>query len=293
MSTITGTPDNDFLNGTGLGESIFGFAGHDNIDGGAGNDDIFGGDGNDTMRGGDGDDALYGGDGDDLFILDSADYGVDDITGGDRTDFIFAQSSSSGSSYSVGIGSVSSTEWFVNTSSTQTVNIGADDYTNLSGITAVSAGAGIGSITGGSGDDYISGFDTVYDAASGTTVNWDDSIHGGSGNDQIYGNSGNDTLNGGTGNDTLNGNDGNDVLTGGSGADHFRFNAGEMTGWDVVTDFEDGVDLINIFNVGTHLTGLSTVQYGTSTAVVVNGASVIELENTDASTITIDDFNLV
>jgi hypothetical protein len=64
--------------------------------------------------------------------------------------------------------------------------------------------------------------------------------------DTLYGNAGNNKISGLDGVDYLNGKTGNDILTGGlGGADTFMF----RTGWgkDTVTDFEAGVDTLDLF----------------------------------------------
>ena len=69
-----------------------------------------------------------------------------------------------------------------------------------------------------------------------------DILTGGTGKDTLQGLAGDDTLNGGDGNDTLDGGAGNDSLVGGAGADIFKFSQG--FGNDTITDFEDGIDII-------------------------------------------------
>ena len=75
-------------------------------------------------------------------------------------------------------------------------------------------------------------------------------LTGNSANNLIDGKSGNDILDGGAGDDILIGGLGSDTLTGGAGADIFRFNSikelglGELR--DVITDFEGGVDRIDL-----------------------------------------------
>lgn len=70
--------------------------------------------------------------------------------------------------------------------------------------------------------------------------------------DLLFGYGGNDTLSGGASFDALVGGAGRDVLTGGSDADAFVFGAGGDSGTtaaasrDVVTDFEDFVDVIDL-----------------------------------------------
>lgn len=65
------------------------------------------------------------------------------------------------------------------------------------------------SITGGSGNDNLTG-STVADTISGGAGN--DTLDGGTGNDSISGGDGNDSITGGTGNDTVDGGAGNDIF---------------------------------------------------------------------------------
>jgi Ca2+-binding RTX toxin-like protein len=81
-----------------------------------------------------------------------------------------------------------------------------------SGNDTASGGSGADNITGGEGDDVIDGD---------------------GGKDKLYGNEGNDVMAGGAGNDTM---------TGGVGSDRFVF----TTGHDVITDFEEGDDDIDL-----------------------------------------------
>ena len=94
---------------------------------------------------------------------------------------------------------------------------------------------------GGSGDDRLNGYDD------------NDYLLGEDGNDKLFGGFGEDHLDGGAGNDTLYGGPGTDYLTGGSGADLFRWVRGDangnllhLEGVDRITDFESGVDTIDI-----------------------------------------------
>ena len=82
-----------------------------------------------------------------------------------------------------------------------------------------------------------------------------DTLNGNGGNDILNGDGGNDTLNGGDGDDRPDGGAGRDTLTGGSGADTFTFTNGAAAGngagtgnanRDVITDFVQGVDKINL-----------------------------------------------
>jgi cysteinyl-tRNA synthetase, unknown class len=114
--------------------------------------------------------------------------------------------------------------------------------------------AGDDTLQGQAGDDYLAGnrgndrldagddWDFVYGE-------WgDDSINGGNGNDQLWGNDDNDTIDGDAGDDRLIGDRGNDILTGGAGRDIFVYeNFDPRTlGRDIITDFEAGVDQIEL-----------------------------------------------
>ncbi len=101
-------------------------------------------------------------------------------------------------------------------------------------------------LNGGSGDDTL-----ISGAGSDTLIGGSglDTLSGGRGNDTLRGMRGRDVLDGGEGNDTLNGGLGHDRLTGGTGSDVFIFNAAEK-GHDVITDFEDGQDLIQLSGLG-------------------------------------------
>lgn len=108
-------------------------------------------------------------------------------------------------------------------------------------------------ISGGNGADKIFGGDGRIDA-EGNSGN--DLIVGGINNDKLHGGPGNDILRGDpsgsfiSGDDILIAGSGNDTLQGGGGADTFVFN--RTTGNNTITDFEIGVDMIDLdgWNVG-------------------------------------------
>ncbi len=72
----------------------------------------------------------------------------------------------------------------------------------------------------------------------------------------ILGSDGSEAFDAGAGNDLLNGGGGDDTLTGGDGADVFAFSTG--SGFDEITDFESGQDLIDLSGYG--VTSLSEVE---------------------------------
>lgn len=113
-------------------------------------------------------------------------------------------------------------------------------------------------VIGGSLGDWIDGRDW-HDSIDGSGGN--DFLYGGSGNDTLIGGQGTDLLYGGTENDSLTGGDGRDALvggaggdtmTGGAGADRFIFllpEAWQVSGADVITDFEQGRDRLDFSRV--------------------------------------------
>jgi len=93
--------------------------------------------------------------------------------------------------------------------------------------------------------------------------NWgDDHLSGGEGDDLLRGQIGNDILIGDYGNDRIVGGKGSDTLTGGEGEDVFVFNRvihskrGGM--YDTVTDFEAGIDRIDLSNLNLDLKFIGT-----------------------------------
>lgn len=122
-------------------------------------------------------------------------------------------------------------------------------------------GDGLDTLRGAGGEDDLRG-------GAGNDVIWggsdDDVLSGGNGKDTLLGNLGDDSLLGGGGIDTLNGGRGDDTLTGGGGADRFVFK--RDAGDDVITDFVDGTDKINLSAYG--LSGFSDI----STALALQSA---------------------
>jgi RTX calcium-binding nonapeptide repeat (4 copies) len=167
-----------------------------------------GGSGNDTLlSGGDGGDWLDGGAGDDQLLSDAGD---DTLLGGS----------------------------------------GNDDLDGYSGDDLLRGNEGHDQLSGSLGDDQLYG-DDGNDVLNGWSD--DDQLYGGegrdvlqgeSGSDDLFGGAGDDVLDAGEGNDFLDGGDGDDTLTGGAGSDAFWI--GDTVGSDVITDFEVGVDLLEV-----------------------------------------------
>lgn len=117
----------------------------------------------------------------------------------------------------------------------------------------------------------------------------DNKLSGLYGNDTLIGGAGRDQLIGGSGDDVLIGGSGADRLTGGSGADVFVFDDAGV--WaEKVTDFEDGIDRIDLS--GTGLAGFDDVSvWQTSGGTIVNyGTASILLMGIDHTLLDAGDF---
>jgi serralysin len=201
--------------------------------------------GDDRLQGGTLDDVMSGFDGHD-YLFGGA--GADTLVGADGNDHLWGQSVDGGSD-------------------------GGDLIRGGSGIDYIHGNAGNDTLDGGNHNDRLYGghdndlisggnqSDTVNGNQGNDTIDGgagDDWLRGGKDQDLIGGGEGGDHLGGDLGNDTLVGGAGADVLTGGDGADLFRFAPGDsvLAARDVVTDFQDGTDRLDLgFAVTSVLTG--------------------------------------
>ncbi len=204
----------DQLWGQGGKDKLWGNAARDILHGGDGADQLFGGTGGDQLFGGTGDDALWGGDSDDEIWGGTGDdllrggKGNDTLTGNDGRDILNGDDGDD----------------------TLSGGKNNDDLSGKAGHDTLTGGDGNDDLKGGTGDDRLSG------------SKGQDKLSGGDGADALRGGDGDDRLIGGNGADDLRGQVGNDVLLGGAGADTFVFDDGQ----DLIGDFEDGLDRIEI-----------------------------------------------
>ncbi|MDP5220077.1 Calx-beta domain-containing protein [Ruegeria sp. 2205SS24-7] len=266
--TISGGSGDDRLFGGEDNDVLSGWVGNDRIEGNSGADLIFGGDGRDTVFGGSGNDQVSGGDDHDVIFGNS---GADTLRGENGDDFLAG-------------------------------GFGDDKLGGGSGNDELDGGAGDDTLTGGFGDDRLLGGDGDDRLFGASGIDFlrggvgDDSISGGSGNDVLSGESGNDFLIGGSGRDnilggsgrdTIIGGTGDDTLTGGGGQDTFVFNA--TSGVDLIRDFRDGSDRIEITSGATSFSDLQITSGGD--AVIINYAAVqIELDRFDINFLDASDF---
>ncbi len=232
----------DTIRALGGNDTIQIHNGDDRVDGGAGDDKIYDyGTGNDVMKGGAGENFFLIGEGNDT---------VDGSGGMDRVSYADSQQLAavdleSGQAISEGTDTLISVEHA----------IGSDGNDSLLG------SATWNFLVGGDGNDRIDGrggVDTLWgDAGSDTLAGGtdDDHLYGGNGNDSLDGGTGTDVLEGEAGKDTLKGGDGSDLLwgggnddtmTGGAGGDRFFFVQDDIQNYDVITDFQHGVDKIDV-----------------------------------------------
>ena len=121
----------------------------------------------------------------------------------------------------------------------------------------------------------------------------DDRVFAGENDDTLFGNAGADALNGEGGADTLEGGTGDDTLSGGFGRDTFVFN-GTNTAEDTITDWQDGVDLIEITSRQVNrFADLDIAGNGTDTVTVTFGDNAIVIHSASAFTLTNDDFSIL
>lgn len=132
-------------------------------------------------------------------------------------------------------------------------------------------------MTGSSSNDDVRGF------------GGNDSMLGGGGSDAAAGGTGCDTIDGGAGNDTLRGDGGNDRLTGGIGIGTDVFVFAPQGGRDRVTDFEDGVDHIDLRAFSTSFAQLAITDLGSDLRIIV-GTTTVMLTAVDATEISRADF---
>lgn len=170
------------------------------------------------------------------------------------------------------------------------VDVALDGDINNSGIitgtrAAIDATAAVGSVvvnnSGTLNGDVLlgSGADT-YDGSQGTV---NGSILGGEGADELIGGSGADRLVGGLGDDTL---------TGNGGADTFVFAPTDL-GADVITDFQDGTDLLDVsaFVAAGAIdpSAINIQQVGADTLITLAPNNTVRLENIQVAQISAAD----
>ncbi|HLO49027.1 MAG TPA: CAP domain-containing protein [Kamptonema sp.] len=145
-------------------------------------------------------------------------------------------------------------------------------------------GAGNDTLMGGKDGDYVDG-EIGNDLVRGDLDA--DIVRGGEGNDSLYGGRGNDQLFGDAGDDFLSGDRDTDTLTGGAGKDTFALATGG--GVDIINDFENGVDLIQLPS-GVNSVSLQSSGANTLIADSITGEIFAQINNVLPSSITSGSF---
>lgn len=259
--TLEGGTGHDLLRGGDGNDLLRGGSGDDTLEGGAGNDRLEGGPGNDLLRGGDGADWLFGGDG--IDVLEGGN-GPDTLDGGEGNDILRGGTGNDLLRGSNGAdrleGGAGNDRLFGGD--------GNDILRGGPGADSLNGGSGSDRLEGGDGNDLLNGDagnDTLLGGLGRDTLNGgagNDLLQGGDGADFLRGGDGNDTIDGGTGNDSLIAGEGVDVLTGGMGADIFVWRSANEIGLgisrDRITDFETGIDRIDLSGFAQNLSFIGT-----------------------------------
>jgi Ca2+-binding RTX toxin-like protein len=272
IANVKGSEDQDHILGSASNNVIEGKSGNDIIYGGSGDDRILGGDGNDIISGGKGNDYIDGGSGDDVIYastgLNSIELEGQTLIGGDGFDTLSFDNINNGVllDFVFGIGTFDEVDALGNLGED---GIGEVIYFVLEGETYHSFEKIIGSKV----NDFIVNLSP-----------WDHfmEIFGGQGNDNLVGSYGDEILSGGLGNDIISGGYGVDRLSGGEGFDKFIIlddtpdqefkkqwvlnnpddeaiiNADNIfKSEDVITDFEMGIDTIDLTSISNSNVNLS------------------------------------
>lgn len=290
---IEGTNNDDIIEGFEGDDLLEGFGGHDLLFGDSGDDILIGGSGDDDLDGGSGWDEMEGGTGDDIYVVDSINDDVIELS-------------------SEGIDAVYTTlrAYTLGANVEDLVYEGFSDFDGTGngldnfiyghvGDDVLDGAGGNDRLIGEEGDDIYyadqsgdrvielagEGYDTVFTSLNTAILaaNVEELIFDGTGNfagtgnsgaNYVEGSSGNDTLNGAAGSDTLVGNAGADVLIGGTGAD-FMYGG---TGNDIYY-IDNAGDRARELDAG----GFDTVRSSVSTSL--GGSALERLELTGSSAI--------
>ena len=229
-STISAGQGTNMIIGGGGADTITALDGGNYVNAGNGANTITTGSGIDTIYSGVGADTIVSGGGNDRITLRG---GADSVNAGAGDDRLFVDYSAMTSNISGGVTSGSFATGYVGHLADR---LGSSVDFQESENFSITAGSGNDSLTTGGGADVLRG-----NAGN-------DRLNGGGGKDRLFGGAGDDTLRGGTGTDTV---------TGGAGADVFVFasvaEASSGSGYDLITDFQIGVDRIGLSSIDADL----------------------------------------
>ncbi|MCB0969415.1 MAG: calcium-binding protein, partial [Ilumatobacter sp.] len=315
----------DLLNGTASGgdaagdtlvdiENLFGSGNDDTFIGDAGSNSLNGFNGNDILQGGAGADILFGGYGSDTADYSDSSVAVDvrlhtstGVGGTADGDTLLAMENVIGSDYGDFIQGMNGTNVLTGGDGNDTLNglNGNDTLYGGEGEDVLIGGKGYDVLDGGGGIDTArytnsdglirinleTGFTSGAGHAFGDTLVSIENIVGSIYNDVITGDANTNVLDGYNGNDKLDGGEGDDTLTGGTGNDTFVFTK-VLFGDDVITDFDDGVDMLDFTALGLDETDFTIAQAGADTVLTLisDPGQTVTLLGVTATTIDASDF---
>jgi len=305
---------NDTIDASNLGKSHIGLQ----VIGGPGNDLITGSDGDDSFvwNPGDGSDTIDGRGGFDTLVFNGANVAENVNITANGSGVLFTRSVASITMDLKGIEKIQ----FAALGAVDNINVGNLTGTDVQQV-AIDLGAagGVGdgaadtvTVNGTGGNDHIKlvgGGDqvTVNGLQAQVMIDHVETqdklvVQGGAGDDIIDA-SGTPAggmqfiIDGGDGNDVLHGGQGDDLLNGGAGADRFEFSG--FNGTDMIADFQQGLDKIDITGYGGALNKFGDLaghisQVGANTHIdlggAVAGAGSIVLQNTQMASLSSSDF---
>lgn len=263
----------DTITGNDVANRLFGGRGDDRLEGGRGDDRLDGGRGNDT--------AVFAGlasryvvvaDGDGWLVThrDAAN-GIDRVTGIELLQFDDASFTPEAAAARPTPAEPTPPPPTLPASLRLVGTSGADVQTGGAGDDVIVGSSGADTLDGGDGIDTVdysgggglvivdlAGGDGTYGQSHGDTYVNIENVVGTAYADQLLGNALANRLDGGAGADKITGGGDADVLTGGAGADSFVYRTlgDSLVGAaDVITDFEQGVDKINLYAIDARAGG--------------------------------------
>ncbi len=291
IQNLLGSAFNDTLTGDANSNILTGGLGGDTLTGGSGFDLLYGGDGNDSLSDdGIGAEILDGGAGDDVISMTNVDTVTGTVTGGAGTDTLVWAYAAGGQRVNVDM-QAGTVYYYIN----------GGNRTNFTGIeNFTAAGTNNAYIYANNSDNVITGGSTINDwinyqyAVGGVNVNLaTGTVTGGSGNDTLSGiehidaaSLYDDILIGNASNNSIRGATGNDVIDGAGGIDTWyidwtgaRVTASLLTATQntamgiVMTGDASGDTVTNVENI---VSSYSDFLYGNALANDLYGAGLIE-----------------
>ena len=270
-------------------DKVYGNDSYNVLEGGLGQDSLAGFDGDDTLDGGAGQDKLTGGLGADIFVFSDVSHSIDDngannnlydritdfevgvdkidLTAIDAYQFHSASGNTEFGEIRISYNSSQDRTFVISDQSNFTIRLDGDYTTSIS--------------NGGNGVLTESDFlleDIPLMLTVGTSAA--EAINGTLAHDYIEALASDDTINGAAGDDTIDGGAGEDRITTGEGADVIRFSdtahsvRGSAGFYDRITDFEVGVDMIDLSGLGFNNLVFSTSSTeANELRVTLNGAA--------------------